>query len=590
MNKTNAKAWLSWAFIGLLALLCGVLAVLQNHWISDFSRAEKQRLQQQLQTELGHLSREFNDEISRACSRLLPSSSQIEELGRERAYRAQYARQRESNDNIFSRIALVIPEGDSLVFSNLDFDTGQFSRADWPAAWISVRDQMIGRLHGGGPGPMMPPESTLIEIPRFGRPGLIPGEQEWLIAELNLDFVRNTLLPELLRRHLGEGGKLDYQAEVVSSADPSRVIFQSGLGKEGRITGEPDASVSLFDAGGFMIRFRPGDRGPGRPGPRPPGPLPRGPVPRLESAQGPLPPPVPPGTNGPGRWRLLVRHQGGSLDAVVARARWQNIAVSGAILILILATVAALVRFSRRSQQLAEIQMNFVAGVSHELRTPLTVIRTASFNLRDELARRPEQVERYGRLIHDESTKLTNLVEQILRFASAGAGHVIREREPIEIETLIDETLRSSQAAHQGAGLIVQRQLEPDLPLVLADKLAMKHAFQNLVDNALKYGTEQNSWIGVFASAVRDENGQAVEVRVADHGPGIPQEEQQRIFDPFFRGQRALKDQVHGTGLGLNLVKRIVEAHGGTIRVNSQPAKGTEFVVRIPALANGATG
>jgi signal transduction histidine kinase len=81
-----------------------------------------------------------------------------------------------------------------------------------------------------------------------------------------------------------------------------------------------------------------------------------------------------------------------------------------------------------------------------------------------------------------------------------------------------------------------------------------------------------------------------VEVRVADHGPGIPQEEQQRIFDPFFRGQRALKDQVHGTGLGLNLVKKIVEAHGGTIRVNSQLAKGTEFVVRIPAVANGATG
>jgi two-component system phosphate regulon sensor histidine kinase PhoR len=125
---------------------------------------------------------------------------------------------------------------------------------------------------------------------------------------------------------------------------------------------------------------------------------------------------------------------------------------------------------------------------------------------------------------------------------------------------------------------------------VLADKLAMKHALQNLVDNALKYGTEQNSWIGVFASAVKDETGSSVEVRVADHGPGIPLNEQPRIFDPFFRGQRALQDQVHGTGLGLNLVKKIVEAHGGTIWVNSQPAKGTEFVVRIPALAAGATG
>ena len=181
-------------------------------------------------------------------------------------------------------------------------------------------------------------------------------------------------------------------------------------------------------------------------------------------------------------------------------------------------------------------------------------------------------------------------MEQILRFASAGAGHVIREREPIELEALLDETLRSTQAAHPENPVIVERQLDAGLPLVLADKLAMKHAFQNLVDNALKYGTTQDHWIGVFASAIRDEHGSAVEVRVADHGPGIPEAEQRRIFDPFFRGQRALKDQVHGTGLGLNLVKKIVEAHGGTIRVNSHPAQGTEFVVRIPALAHGAAG
>jgi signal transduction histidine kinase len=274
----------------------------------------------------------------------------------------------------------------------------------------------------------------------------------------------------------------------------------------------------------------------------------------------------------------------------VARARWQNLAISAAILVLILATVAALVRFSRRAEQLAETQMNFVANVSHELRTPLTVIRTAAFNLRNELARKPEHVERYGKLIHDESAKLTNLVEQILRFASAGAGHVIRSREPIALETLLDETLCSSEVALHGPGLIVEKQLESDLPLVLADKLAMKHAFQNLVDNALKYGTDKNRWIGISASAVYDENGPAVEVRVADHGSGIPQEEQDLIFDPFFRGQRALKDQVHGTGLGLNLVKKIVEAHGGTIRVNSQPSTGTEFVVRIPALVNGTAG
>jgi signal transduction histidine kinase len=130
---------------------------------------------------------------------------------------------------------------------------------------------------------------------------------------------------------------------------------------------------------------------------------------------------------------------------------------------------------------------------------------------------------------------------------------------------------------------VVNKQLEAGLPLVLADEIALKHALQNLVDNAVKYGTEGSNWIGISAAAVTDETGAAVEIRVADRGPGIPLDEQPHIFDPFFRGRRAVQDQVHGTGLGLNLVKKIVEAHGGTIRVHSEPMKGTEFVVRIPA-------
>jgi len=75
----------------------------------------------------------------------------------------------------------------------------------------------------------------------------------------------------------------------------------------------------------------------------------------------------------------------------------------------------------------------------------------------------------------------------------------------------------------------------------------------------------------------------AVEIRVADHGPGIPLDEQQHVFDPFFRGRWAVQDQVRGAGLGLNLVKKIVEAHGGTVALRSEPMKGTEFVVRLPA-------
>jgi signal transduction histidine kinase len=143
--------------------------------------------------------------------------------------------------------------------------------------------------------------------------------------------------------------------------------------------------------------------------------------------------------------------------------------------------------------------------------------------------------------------------------------------------------VESSRALLQANGCVVEKRFDPDLPLVLGDPLALKQVVQNLLSNAAKYGTEGSNWIGVFAGKTGDKDGAAVEVRVVDRGPGIPADEQEHVFDAFFRGRRAVQDQVHGTGLGLNLVKKIVEAHGGSIRLKSEPMKGTEFIVQIPA-------
>lgn len=248
-----------------------------------------------------------------------------------------------------------------------------------------------------------------------------------------------------------------------------------------------------------------------------------------------------------------------------------------------LATAGALVRFSRQAQRLAEMEMEFVTGVSHELRTPLTVIRTAAFNLRGRLANNPSQVERYGTLIRQESEKLTAIVEQVLQFASAKRGRVIRERESVSVESLIDDSLQSSRGILEHSLCQVDKEIEPGLPLVLGDSMALRQAVQNLIHNAVKYGIDGSNWIGVFARAVPGPDGPMVEIQVADRGPGIPRDEQRHIFDAFFRGKRAVADQVHGTGLGLNLVKKIVEAHGGTVEVQSEPGLGTSFILRIPA-------
>jgi signal transduction histidine kinase len=255
-----------------------------------------------------------------------------------------------------------------------------------------------------------------------------------------------------------------------------------------------------------------------------------------------------------------------------------------------LATAAALIRYTRRAQKLAELQMDFVAGVSHELRTPLTVIHTAAYNLQGKVANNPAQVEQYGALIQRESGRLGELVEQVLQFASASAGRVLQEREPLSVEAVIDETMEANRAVIDDCHCVVVKVVDPGLPRILGDSRALRQVIENLLCNAAKYGSKGSNWIGIFASKAAGNQPAAIEIRVSDRGPGIPADEQEHIFEPFFRGARAMQDQIHGTGLGLSLVKKIVEAHGGSIRVKSAPMKGAEFIVRLPVAPAGAAG
>ena len=649
------SAWLPWAVVILLAGSCCVLAVLQYRWITEFSAAERDRMRAELQSRLGLLAASFNSELSGACSALIPDGSEIEKLGREKAYGARYENWRKplgpgAQAMWFKRVALAVPRrGDTgksqLTLENLDFEKLQFKPYAWPGEWTAMRVRLEARINSApGPGERNeapdPRASTLMVIPRLGESPDDPGlrEQEWLIVELDEDYVREAIFPVLLKRYLGDASGVAYDAEVTLNADPTKPIYRSAA-RENAVVSTADASVAIFSVqlrmpepkmlerrpeprrgpppGPPLRRDRPDDFGRRGPPPDDFGPRsrgdgfgrpinPRGPPPRddgdgrgsPERVQGPpplrRPPPArplaarravfnPAGDFAQNRWRLYVRHRQGSIEALAARARNRNFAASGGLLLLIAAIVGTLFQLSRQSQRLADLQMNFVAGVSHELRTPLTVIRTAAYNLRGKLARQPEQVEKYGRLIQEESEKLGALVEQVLQFASDQAGHVIREREPAEVATLIEESLQSNLESFEMRGIELEKRIDYGLPPVLADRLAIKRALQNLIENAMKYGTEGSQWIGVYASRVTSSKGPAVEIRIADRGPGIPAEEQDRVFDPFFRGRRAISNQVHGTGLGLSLVRRIVEAHGGTIEVRSGQDAATEFIVRLPA-------
>jgi signal transduction histidine kinase len=279
-----------------------------------------------------------------------------------------------------------------------------------------------------------------------------------------------------------------------------------------------------------------------------------------------------------GKWQLVVKHPAGSLEAAVETARRRNVLISSGILGLLAASMVMMLVSTRRSQQLARQQMEFVAAVSHELRTPLAVVRSAADNLADGLVHEPEQVRKYGALVRGEGRRLTEMVEQILELAGIHSGQRTFTPVAVRVDTLVDSVLRASGALIEDARISVDVDLPADLPAVAGDEAALRRVFQNLVGNAIKYGVE-GKWIGIAARHA----GHEVRISVSDRGIGIAPGDHERIFEPFYRAGDVVSAQVQGAGLGLSLVRRIVEAHGGRITVKSAKAAGSEFTVHLPA-------
>ena len=552
VRKSRRRALLSWLVVCLLAVLCSVLGYLQYRWIGEISRAERERLHKSLEASLAQMANAFESELNAEIGENLPRALSTDREERERQYAGAYLPPREKH--LVKSVSLAVPEGDGITLRTLNAQSGMFEPRDWPAQWMPVRERMLRKLETRRPGGITEDFPDLVELPYFGPPSPPFREQEWLLLELDLDYIRTFLIPELARAHLAAA---DYELEIVARRNSSSVIFRSTPEAENLRAGA-DASALMFTVPFETLRRRGPPR---RAGMGPPGP-PRG---------------------ATGRWVISVRHKSGSLEKVVERARMRNLAVSAALLTLIVATMAALLRYTRRAQRLAELQVEFVAGISHELRTPLTVMRTAGHNLQSRMARDPQRVERYGALIQRESERLNEIVEQILGFANAGAGRVILSREPVGVEGLLEEVLELERKNLSETGCTIERHISRELPAVMGDATALKQALQNVVGNAAKYG-RAGDWIGISAEAI-SEGGRntGVEIRIADHGPGIAARDAKHIFEPFYRGEMAVAEQIHGTGLGLSLAKRIIDAHDGQIAVRSEPGKGAEFVIRLPA-------
>jgi signal transduction histidine kinase len=259
----------------------------------------------------------------------------------------------------------------------------------------------------------------------------------------------------------------------------------------------------------------------------------------------------------------------------------QQFLILGALSLLMGAGIVLMYRNVSRELALAKLKSDFVSNVSHELRTPLALIRLYAETL--ELGRISNHAkhQEYYEIIRKESERLTSLINNILDFSRIEAGKKEYSFRETNVADLVRSTLESYRFEIEQNGFYFEQKIDNNVPPLQVDREAIARSLLNLVNNAVKYSANEK-YLGVH---LYHRDGR-VNLEVVDRGIGIPAKEQPKIFDKFYRVGDPLVHNTKGSGLGLALVRHIVRAHGGEVRVESAPGRGSKFIITLPVLAS----
>ena len=229
-----------------------------------------------------------------------------------------------------------------------------------------------------------------------------------------------------------------------------------------------------------------------------------------------------------------------------------------------------------RLKQLERTREEFVANVSHELRTPLSLIKGYVETLLDGARGNPEVAGRFLKIIERNTQRLDLLIQDLLTISALEAGRLKLNLQPVALRPLVEKIFTDLKPPADNRNITLINQL-PELAAT-ADANRLEQVLANLVDNAIKYGRAQGR---VIVGGKKRDDGK-IEIFAQDDGPGIPTEALDRIFERFYRVDKARSREQGGTGLGLSIVKHIVQAHGGEVWVKSEPGKGATFFFTLP--------
>jgi two-component system, OmpR family, phosphate regulon sensor histidine kinase PhoR len=276
-------------------------------------------------------------------------------------------------------------------------------------------------------------------------------------------------------------------------------------------------------------------------------------------------------------YSLGIATRGPTLEEL-ARSRFAlNLGLILLLDVILIAGAWMVYRSVRKEMELVRLKSDFISNVSHELRTPLSLIRMFGETLEMGRVRSEEKKHEYYSTIVAETERLTRLVNNILNFSRMEAGRKEYHLAPMNVNDIVADVMKTYGFHLQSEGFAPDLSLDRNLPPIRGDAESISEALINLIDNAVKYSGESR-YLRIATGKV---NGR-VSIDVEDHGIGIAKEHQEKIFETFYRVSTGLIHTVRGTGLGLTLVKHIMEAHGGSVRVESAPGEGSRFSLLFP--------
>lgn len=602
MKRSWFSAFIIAGVIGLLTLFLG----LQYMWLTEVSEATRERMQKRVDADASRFAEDFDREMQAAYYNFqTPAAVWKDSAWTEFNARYDFWKTRTAYPELIRGIYFFGNDAGAKPLK-YDADNRAFVSSDADPTLIDIRDRYLkdtksGPVYDDAFAMVLPiyegdkrMEHVMIRrvaLPRSPTPPVVEMPERFgvLIVWLDEATIKQHILPDLVQRYFPEG---DFKVDVLNRTEhpvfatqdltasdatakmfnmsPDNLLFFAARDALPKTTEERRADVVIDQrveshtftrtesAGGkpetFNLKVR-----------KPP-------------EAGGLRTTMIATTGDEGQqWKLRVQHVAGSIDTFVRNDRNKSFLIGLGVYLLLVGGIIAILLSAMRSRAFARRQIDFVSSVSHEFRTPLAVIYSAGENLADGVANKENQVARYGELIKGEGKKLSAMVEQILEFAGANSGKQKYRFSTTDVKDVVNDALSECRPLIDGGGFTVETDLQPDLPPIHADKVALSSAIQNLVANSMKYADGSR----LIKLTARNGEGR-VKIAVEDKGIGIAAADLRQIFEPFFRSKQVVDAQISGNGLGLNLVKKIVEAHNGRISVESSPGNGSTFTIDLP--------